>query len=84
MFILIFSSYSHLFCIDNELSNVFKATTQVMDNDGSKRSQKDLPSEETVLPKSLVESPLPHRGTVRKGDACMHKHELSMLPKFEL
>lgn len=55
---------------DNELSNVFKATTQVMDNEGAKRSYKDLPAEETVVPKSLIGSPSPHRGTIRKGNAC--------------
>lgn len=55
-----------------------------MDNEGAKRSYKNLPAEETLAPKSLVGSPSPHRGTIRKGDACMCKQELGLLLKFML
>jgi len=61
--------------IDHESSNVFKETTQVMDNEGAKGCYKDLPAERTAAQKCLVLAPSNTRGTVRRGDACMYNEQ---------
>jgi hypothetical protein len=77
---LIFSPIpSFIFCIDHERSNVFKETTQVLDNEGAKRNYKDLPAEGTAEQKSLVIATSLQRETVRRGAACMCTQEIAML-----
>ena len=63
------------FCVDHEHNNVFKETTQVLDNEGAKQNTKDLPTEGTAEQKSSIIATSPHRGTARRGAPCMYIQE---------
>lgn len=79
---LVFFPTFLFFCVDHESSNVFKETTEIMDNEESKQSYKDLPAEGTAVQKSLEVAPSPQKGTVRREDPCTCK-ESNMLHKLE-
>lgn len=70
-----FHSHTFFLYIDHEHSNIFKESTQVLDNEGAKRNCKDLPTEGTAEQKSSVIATSPQRGTARRGPACMCKQE---------
>jgi len=68
-------TFFFLLCIDHEHSNIFKESTQVLDNEGAKRNCNDLPTEGTTEQKSSVIATSPQRGTARRGPPGMCKQE---------
>lgn len=71
--IKIICTSSFFFLIEHEHSNIFKESTQVLDNEGAKRT--DLPIEGTAEQKSSVIATSPQQGTARRGPPCMCKQE---------
>jgi hypothetical protein len=55
---------------DHEHSNIFKESTQVLDNEGTKQNCNDLPTEGTAEQKSSVIATSPQRGNARRGPPC--------------
>jgi len=70
--------HSHTFFllyIDHEHSNIFKESTQVLDNEGTKQNCNDLPTEGIAEQKSSVIATSPQQGSARRGPPCKCKQE---------